>query len=199
MKKKVALVLNILLIIFEILGFYIAFKTGEEISPKYYTEDSNLICLIGSLIFVIFYIRGKESNKTVNFFRFLTTLNLLVTFVITLFLLAPDLGYDEMMLNREFIFFHTLCPITSFVSYIFFEKYRFTKNNKFIIQMPAISMIYGLIAYALNFMKMLDGPYEFFRVYEHSATYIAMNFIGMAVGIFLFTFVLIEVKKKIKI
>lgn len=199
MKKKVALVLNLLLIIFEILGFTIAFKTGEVISPMFYTEDSNLICLIASLLYVFYFFKGKENNKVVNFLRFVTTLNLVITFIITLFVLAPDLGYVDMMIKNEFIFFHSICPVLSLVSYLFFEKYRFNKNNKFLIKAPALSMIYGAVVYTLNLLKIINGPYDFLKVYEHTIPSTLLTFLGMTVGMFVLTFTLLETKKKIKI
>ena len=199
MKRKIALILNILLIVFEILGFVIAYKAGEDISPAYFTQDSNLICLIASVTFIFYYLRKKENNKIVNYLRFLTTINLVSTFAITLFLLAPTIGYTEMMLSKEFLFFHTLCPIVSLISYLVFEKYRISKSNKIIYNALTVSVIYSVIMYALNFMKMIHGPYDFFMVYDNTPTYTLMTFFGISIGMLILAFALIEFKRKIKV
>ena len=198
MKKKVALILNILLIIFEVLGFIITYNTNDPLSPAYYTEDSNLICLVSSILYVMYYLNGKSANKTVHLLRFTATLNLLLTFFITLFLLSNDYGLYEIMIHHEFLFFHTLCPIISFISYLFFEKYRSYKNN-IMIKAPIFTFIYGGVVYLLNLLKVMHGPYSFLLVYEHSIASTLITFIGMAISIVIITFTLFEVKKKIKI
>ena len=198
MKKKVALVLNVLLIIFEIIGFIITYKVGEDITPALYTEDSNLICLIASIMYVIYYFNGKSSNKIVHIFRFMTTLNLLLTFFITLFLLSREYGLYEMMIQNEFIFFHTLCPIVSFISYLFFEKYRATKGD-IMYKGAMFTCVYSIVVYTLNILKVIEGPYPFLKVYEQPITQTVVTILGMGVVLAILTFALYEIKKKIKI
>jgi len=199
MKKKIALILNCSLIVLEILGFMIAYKTGQDLNPAYYTEDSNLICLIGSLLYVIYYIRKKENGKTVNLIRFISTLNLTITFVVTLFLLSREYGLYEIMIENEFILFHTICPIISLISYLFFEKYKNIKNSKIMYKAPVPTLIYGIIIWAFNLLKIYDGPYQFLRVYENKLTTSLISFFGMGLGLYIITFVLYEIKKKIKV
>ena len=198
MKKKIALILNILLILFEVVGFIIAYTNGEGLSPALYTEDSNLICLFASLMYVIYYCRGKSTNKTVHFFRFMTTLNLVLTFLVTLFLLSSDYGLYEIMIQNEFKFFHTLCPTISLVSYLFFEKYRSHKAN-IMIKAPIFTVLYGVVMYTLNITKLYNGPYEFMKVYEHSLPATLVTILGMSIGTIVITFSIFELKKKIKI
>lgn len=198
MKKKIALTLNYLLIIFEVLGFIIAYKTGEELTPALYTEDSNLICLLASIMYVIYYYRGKASNKIINLFRFTTTLNLLLTFFVTLFILSNEIGLYEMMIKNEFIFFHTLCPIISFVSYLFFEKYRTTKND-IMFKGTIFTIFYSVVVYLLNILKVLNGPYTFLKVYEQPIAQTVITFIGISISLAILTFTLYEAKKNIKI
>jgi len=198
MKKKIALMLNFLLIIFEVVGFAITYFTGESLTPALYTEDSNLICLVASLMYVIYYCRGKSTNKHVHLLRFISTLNLIQTFLVTLFLLSNDYGLYEIMIKNEFIFFHTLCPIISTISYLFFEKYRSYKSS-IMFKAPIFTIVYGLVMYTLNITKLYDGPYEFMRVYDHSIVASVVTVAGMAIGMMVITFTLFEVKKKIKI
>ena len=198
MKKKIGLILNILLIIFEVLGFTLVYTTGAQLTPAIYTEDSNLICLIASLMYVIYYCRGKANNKYVHIFRFMATLNLVLTFLVTLFLLSNDYGLYEIMIQDEFIFFHTLCPIVSLISYLFFEKYRSHKAN-IMIKAPIFTVVYGVVMYTLNITKLYSGPYEFMKVYDYSLTTTLVTLLGMSIGTIVITFALFELKKKIKI
>ena len=198
MKKKIGLILNILLIIFEVLGFTLVYTTGAQLTPALYTEDSNLICLIASLMYVIYYCRGKVNNKYVHIFRFMATLNLVLTFLVTLFVLSNDYGLYEIMIQDEFIFFHTLCPIVSLISYLFFEKYRSHKAS-IMIKAPIFTVVYGIVMYTLNITKLYNGPYEFMKVYEHSIQATLVAVLGISIGTIVITFALFELKKKIKI
>jgi hypothetical protein len=103
------------------------------------------------------------------------------------------------MIKDEFIFFHTLCPIISTISYLFFEKYTFTKNSKFMIKAPIFTLIYGFVVYLLNFLRLLDGPYYFLKVYENPVINTVITFFGTMVAVYTITFALLEIKKKIKI
>ena len=62
-KKELSTIFNIFIIIFELLGLYLTVKSIGKIEFKYYTIDSNLLCLISSVL-VIFYLKlNKEIPK----------------------------------------------------------------------------------------------------------------------------------------
>ena len=56
-KKKIALILNLIIVLLELLGFGYTLYKQHYIALEYYTNDSNLITLIGSLLFIVFYKR----------------------------------------------------------------------------------------------------------------------------------------------
>ena len=120
-KKKIALILNIIIVLLELLGFGYTLSNEHHIAIEYYTNDSNIITLIGSLLFIVFYKRKKEFVKDI---RFLSTILLTVTFLVVVFILCPmyNFNYKLLMFTNSFFIYHTLCPIISFISYIFFEE-----------------------------------------------------------------------------
>ena len=61
------------------------------------------------------------------------------------------------------LYHHTLCPIISVVSYIFFEP------HVHVWLLPAlVTLTYGIIMEILNALEIVDGPYPFFRVRHQS-------------------------------
>ena len=161
-KKKIALILNIIIVLLELLGFGYTLSTEHHIALEYYTNDSNLITLIGSLLFIIFYKRKKEFVKDI---RFLSTILLTVTFLVVIFILCPmyNFNYKLLMFTNTFFIYHTLCPIICFISYIFFEE---GSKKKYLGL--AFTILYSIILISLNFMNIVDGPYPFLQVTKQS-------------------------------
>ena len=161
-KEKKALILNILIIIFEIIGLVYTVYQSHSLMIEYYTIDSNIITLISSLLFVIFYKKKKGFVKDI---RFLATILLIVTFLVVVFILCPmqNFNYKLLMFTDPYFIFHTLCPILTMVSYIFFEE----GSNKKIIGL-AFTIIYAIVLITLNILDIISGPYPFLKVKEQS-------------------------------
>lgn len=161
-KEKKALILNILIIIFEIIGLVYTVYQSHSLMIEYYTIDSNIITLISSLLFVIFYKKKKGFVKDI---RFLATILLTVTFLVVVFILCPmqNFNYKLLMFTDTYYIFHTLCPILTVVSYIFFEE----GSNKKIIGL-AFTIIYAIVLITLNILDIISGPYPFLKVKEQS-------------------------------
>ncbi len=151
---KIALLLNILIAILEVPGFYHAFKSEKLKTFIYYTEISNFISLCASVLFIF----GASSAPL---WRYAACVMLTMTFLITLFILCPTFenGYHVLLLSGNGLFHHLLCPLISLFSYLFFETHVKTW------QLPVgISMVYGFVMYQLNYLGKMDGPYPFFKV-----------------------------------
>ena len=69
-KKKVSLLLNILIVILEIIGLIINYKTMNRISIEYYTIDSNILALCSSLIFIIYLLTNKKIPRWLSLFKY---------------------------------------------------------------------------------------------------------------------------------
>lgn len=194
MNKK-SFICNILLVILELIGFYfVIFKTGR-ISLLMYTIDSNILCLITSTLFIIFYL-SKKDNKLIHTLRFITTLSLTITFIIASTLLSFTSGFYNMMINGEFIYFHLLCPIISFISFGF-ERYSVTLKEMLLV--PLITIIYGVFVLILNILKVVEGPYPFFLVYQNELVITIVSLVLIIVGVYLISFLLYKAIKVISV
>lgn len=157
--EKLAFASNLCLIIMEV---YALFDTLRFCPPIFflifYTQISNILALVGSVIF-LFRPRSKLSSAL----RFLATVMLTMTMVITAFVLVPMGGNAKiLLLVSPQIFHHMLCPIVSLISYLCWEQNEYEPQ----ILPLAVTFAYGLPILILNGMEKLDGPYPFFRVNE---------------------------------
>lgn len=161
-KKKIGLIINIIILLVEIFAIGRSIFIDRDFSLSYYTIDSNIIALISSLLFVIFY---KKDIELVKDIRFVATSCLAVTFLVVIFVLCPmyEFNYKLFMFTDNFLIFHTIVPILSIISYITFEE-RSTKNHLCLI----FTTIYGVILVALNVLCLIEGPYPFLMIRNQS-------------------------------
>ena len=157
-KRKIALIVNIVILVLELIAFGRNIFVDHAIAVEYYTNDSNIIALISSLLFIVFYKKEQEFVKDI---RFVATSCLAVTFIVVIFILTPmyDFNYKLLMFTDNFLIFHTLVPILSIVSYITFEN-RSEKDYLCLI----FTIIYSIILVLLNVLNVVDGPYPFLKV-----------------------------------
>ena len=180
MKLKSSIIMNILIVIFVTMCTIFMF-TGFTFMPavktlevsglemfKFYTVDSNILMAIASLIFVIYEIRLdkgsiKEIPTVIYNIKFLGVAAITLTFVVTLFFLAPLYGFYAMYNNNN-LFFHLIVPVLSIISFIFVEKYDVKYKYAFIGVIP---MALYSIFYTTNILThLVDGKptyqYDFY-------------------------------------
>lgn len=157
-KKKLALIVNIIILVLELIAFGKSLFTEHSIAVEYYTNDSNIIALISSLLFIIFYSKEKEFVKDI---RFVSTSCLAVTFLVVIFVLCPmyNFNYKLLMFTDNFLIFHTIVPILSIFSYIALED-RSSKNYLCLV----FTIIYSIVLVTLNILNLVKGPYPFLMV-----------------------------------
>ncbi len=153
-----AIIANMIIIILELITFYICRSRVHEMLV-FYTQLSNIVTLVSSVCFVI----NRNAGITV-ILRYLSTVMLTLTVLITLFVLVPTgAGFVRMMLSGNGLFHHTVCPVISVTSYFLWEQH----SSVWLIPV-AVTLAYGLVILLLNLAKIIEGPYPFFRVYEQS-------------------------------
>ncbi len=153
-----AIAANITIIVLECIGLYLSAKRGKWKILFFYTQISNIIALLSSVLFLL-------TGGNAAWLRFLGTCMLIMTFFVTLFILVPmGAGFKKMMLTNSGLYHHTLCPILSAVSYIFWERH----SSLWFVPV-ILTFIYGMIMLYLNWIDKVDGPYPFFRVKQQSA------------------------------
>ena len=172
--ELVSLLLNASVVVLSIIGFVLTTHEGIQIF-EYYTQNSNLLACISSLLFIIFVIAKKEINN-IPFFvmalRYISTCCLELTFIVVVAILAPTMsnnyfeGLIYLLTNGSMLFHHLLCPIISLISFIFFEGDRRLNKKKTIWLALIPTLIYGFIMMLLNVLKVVEGPYPFLMVYN---------------------------------
>ena len=175
-----ALIANIIVIILELAGFNISRSRGLMMLV-FYTQLSNLVTLVSSVCYLI----SSDSAFTASM-RYLSTVMLTMTVLVTLFVLIPSgAGFARMMLTGNGLFHHTLCPAVSITSYMLWEQHSSAWAVPVIV-----TFIYGVVMLYLNHAEIVDGPYPFLRIRQQSvkATVIWMTVLivlvtGLSLGI----------------
>lgn len=164
---NMARILNILIILSEIPGFYIVLKKDGLKTFVYYTEIANLLVLISSLLFLF------DPHGAV-LLRYTSTCMLTLTFLVVVAVLGPIDGYKRQLLSENSFFQHILAPVFSFISYVFFEEHTQ------IWSLPVmITIVYGALMFYLNYKKKIQGPYAFFDVHKQGIQASILWFIAL--------------------
>ena len=168
-KKKISILLNILIVFLEIIGFVITYVINKKISIEFYTEDSNILALITSSIFVIYMLNKKEIPRWLKLLKYATTICLSVTFIVVIFILAPmyNFNYPYLLFHNSLLYQHLLCPILSIITFIYFDNLG-DFNIKDNFTSLSLTLLYAIILIILNILKLVIGPYPFLMVYEQS-------------------------------
>ena len=170
---NLAIICNIIIIIFVLIGLYLSIKKYSFSSFIFYTVISNCFGLLSAVVFLL-NIEGSEKV------RFFANVLLMFTFLVTLFVLVP-LGSDlkEMMFKGSGLCHHLIVPITSIVSYLLWEKHYYSPW-----QPVVFTFFYGIIVYYLNWIRKVDGPYPFFKIHKIGVKKSAIWFFTLLFSIF---------------
>ena len=142
----------------------------------FYTQLSNLVTMVSSVCYLI----NSDAAFTLAM-RYLSTVMLAMTVLVTLFVLVPaGAGFVNMMLSGNGLFHHTLCPAISITSYMLWEQH----SSLWIIPV-IVTFVYGIAMLYLNHAEIVEGPYPFFRVHQQSvkATVIWMAALTVLIGV----------------
>lgn len=176
--KNTNIIINLLIVILEIIGFVLVFKELGITSLEYYTEDSNLLLLISSIIILIYISKNKELPLWFKSFRYIAIVSTTLTLIIVLTVLSwtTDLGLYYLLFHESMLYHHTLCPVLAILSFVFVERY----DNLHTIHGLYFTAVYGIIMIILNALKIVEGPYPFLLVHNqpiiHSIIWTALIF-----------------------
>ena len=168
-KRNISIYINVLIIIFEIMGLIHNYIYNNRISIEYFTEEANILALISSIIFVIYLIINKKIPNWLKLMKYTSTVGLTITFLVVLFILYPMSGFNfyGMFISGTLLYHHLLCPLLGFISFIFFDN--LSKYDKSDIKYGLIHMgVYGIVLVILNILKVINGPYPFLMVYNQT-------------------------------
>ena len=189
--KNINLIINLAIVILEIIGFTLVFNELGITSLEYYTEESNLLLLISSIIFIIYLYKNNELPSWFKSFRYIAIVSTTLTLIIVLTVLSwtTDFGLHHLLFNGSMLYHHTLCPILAILSFVFVEKYE----NLNTIHGLYFTIIYAIIMIILNVLKVVEGPYPFLRIYEQPI----IHSIIWTVIIFAITYLIALILKKV--
>lgn len=173
-RLAMSLIINIVIIVLEIIGTTIcANSTGLEMF-NFYTTDSNIFALTVCIVFVFFTARSLFSPqkpdipKLIKTLKYISVCCLNVTFVVVVTIFAPvfgEGGYEYMLFNSDFLYFHFSCPLLSLISFVLFEGgTKYNIGLSFAATIP--TLIYAVATVSLNLLNVINGPYPFLYVYE---------------------------------
>jgi hypothetical protein len=132
-------------------------------SMIYYTQLSNVAALFSALLLLIFGPAGWVTG-----FRYLSVCMLVMTCLVTVFVLQPLLKDSYLLLwSRSGFFLHLVCPFLNVLSYVFLETHA---AGSYAYLPPAVTLIYGVIMLYMNYIDKIDGPYPFLRIRHQSKT-----------------------------
>lgn len=188
--KNILLIVNLAIVILEIIGFILVFNELGINSFEYYTEDSNLLLLISSVIFLAYALLNKELPSWFKTLRYVAIVSTTLTLVIVLTVLSwtTDWGLYNLLFYGSMLYHHTLCPLLALVSFIAIEKYDGLNSLSGLI----FTVVYAIIVIPLNILEIVIGPYPFLMV----NTQPVLETVFWTVTILLITYAIAFVLKK---
>ena len=180
-KYKVAIYLNILLIIFEIIALMQCWEVLGCIDFAYYTIDSNIFVLVSAILYIV---TRKNIPEIVHLAKYSSTVSVLITFLVVVFLLYPmsDFNFQFLFLEGPNLLMHVLCPIIALISFLFFEENNLENTLKNNFRALYFTVIYAVIMIGLNILKIVVGPYPFFTFYEQPVLMSVLWILGIFIG-----------------
>lgn len=170
-KEIISLCISIVIVILEVIGAMMSTWVVPLKQFMYYTQNSNYLLLIATLIWIVCILRylrdGVRIPRWVYLLKYMATSMVSLTFLVAFFVLGIMCGdVVGMMLINMYIYFHTLCPLLAVVDFLFFERGQEWKKIHVVMAMVP-TLVYGVIAILMNLLRIWNGPYPFLLVYEN--------------------------------
>lgn len=177
-RNRAAIACNVLILIFEILGF------SMGVSPEmfiYYTNLSNLAAAIACLAVLLAMSGrfGEKMEKAAYRLKYTAVCMTTVTFAVVVCILVPMQGV-QMLYRGNFLSFHLLCPVMMLLSFLFFDPIGPEREKGFTGMLP--TLLYAAAAIVCNCLGVLDGPYPFLKVREQPV-YMSVLWCAVILGI----------------
>ncbi len=185
--------LNILLIIFEIIALIQCWIAFGGFDFRYYTIDSNIFVMISAILYLL---TRKKVPKAVQLAKYSSTLSVLITFLVVIFVLYPmyNFNFQLLFLDGPNLIMHVICPLMAIIAFIFFEENDL--DNSFLNNVRSLyfTIVYAIILISLNILNVVVGPYPFLEV-NNQPVFMSVLWLG---GILLVAFVLSKLLMALK-
>ncbi len=175
-KLKVAIAVNALVVVLEVWAMWFGIqRNGLAYNFEFYTELSNLFAGIACAVCLVAEIRalrgGRGLGRMVRWLKYAASCCLLMTLFVVVFVLTPMLysigrpGFYLMFVEGVKLITHLGAPLIVTGSYIAFEADRsMTLRQSLVGFVP--TLVYAAVAYPCNILRVWDGPYPFFQVWN---------------------------------
>ena len=147
-----------------------------------FTNDSNVILLLSSVIMLVLGIKGI-CKKTYEFsiwariIRLCGVLGTTLTFLIVMFYLLPIFG-TAMISWYSMTALHIICPVLGLVSFLFFEHGKPIKIKFSVIGIIPI-IVYAITIIPLVALNVISAPYPFLDIYNQAVFVSILWFAGI--------------------
>jgi len=185
-RDKITLFFGGAIIIGELIGLILCIQSiGLELF-RYYTQDSNLLLLIATVVWEVCVARrlrdGVAIPRWVRGLKYMATCTVTVTFVVVLAVLAPMQvdSLPNLLFSGSMLWCHTICPILAIVSTLLFDT---TPDLDMVDTAIALipTVVYGITSVLLNVLKIWHGPYPFLYVYEQPV-WVSLLWVALLIG-----------------
>lgn len=144
----------------------------------YFTNLSNIFALIGTCLY-LYSLITHQYKRLASLLKYMGVCVTTLTFLVVVCILVPMQGI-QMLYMGNFIFFHLICPILLFISFVFIDAYQLDDNDYKLGILPTV--IYSTIVIILNILKIIEGPYPFLMVYQQPI-YMSIIWVCVIIGI----------------
>ena len=152
LRENLSVIFNLLMVLLTISGFIYVLSSDLTVSERigwlqFFTVDSNILCGICALIYLITEIvcfrKGKKIPFGITVLKYVGTSAIGLTFIVVLAYLSWALGPQECFTGPN-LFMHLIMPVLALVSFIVFEcPSDFKFRNTIFGFIPCF--IYGII------------------------------------------------------
>ncbi len=200
-KKKLAILCNFLIIIFEMIATVMSIQNSGLYMFAFYTQDSNFFALFASIAYLVYvFVNANEEKmmpRWITDVKYMSVCCVMLTFIVVITILSPmtEGGYRLMLFGGSMLYMHLLCPLIAFVSFVFLEEdHQILGHTMHIAFIP--TAVYAVLIIILNILRVIVGPYPFLRVYQQPV-YMSILWSLIILGAaYLFSYILYQMLRK---
>ena len=171
-RRLLSIALNLFVLCAEPIALPLSWEMGQAQIFTYYTEDSNIFAAAVCTLVALWQLRciftGDQLPVWLKKLKFMATSCLLLTFMTVVLVLAPMVGEGGLYLllcTSSMRYHHLLNPLAALTSYLLLERQP-RLPRKAVAWALAPTLLYGAVLVPLNLLRIVEGPYPFFRVYH---------------------------------
>ena len=175
-KLKAAIAVNAIIVALEVWAVCSGVtRLGPSVCFTFYTECSNLFAGVACAVCAVAELRelrgGAPCGRAVRWLKYSAACCLLMTLFVVVFVLIPMLhsvgiqGMYLMLIDGVKPITHLGAPLLVAGSYIVFEADRGMSLRQSLVGFVP-TLAYAAVAYPCNILRVWNGPYPFFQVWN---------------------------------